>query len=266
MANELVMHRTPVRSGHLRGGVVKGAVAGAAAAVLLVAGCASDRDSFGGSADTALPFETAQDWVTYGDYLFEVTVVSERSFPTATSSVPATAGGPSVPAATSSGDGFLPREVTATTSSPPVWIRPTLVRTRLLPALITLPGWVVHGADKKPAKLVSQTRPEIGRHCLAAITYANISIAGGDGSGPTEWLSLEVLPFDHGVLGEAPAAGVDSMWKSFGGKSAAEVAAILTQTPADAAAAPYMGEDPVQRFQDVARDTQPSGTPGPGEY
>jgi len=266
---------TPLPSGRMKCGVVKRVSAGFVAVVLLLVACGCGRDgsdsagnSFGEGGSTALPVETAQDWVTYTDYLVEVTVISERPIPTATSSVPATAGGRSVPAATSSGDGFLHRQVTATTSSPPVWARPTLVRTRLLPASITLNGggWVVHGTDRKPSRLVNQTRPEIGRHYLAAITYANLSIAGGDGSGPTEWVSLAQLPFDQGVVGEVPAVSGDSMPKSFEGKRAAEVAAVLTRTPADPAAARYMAEDPVQRFRDVARDTQPSGTPAPGEH
>lgn len=214
------------------------------------------------------PFETPQDWVTYADYLVEVTVVSERPIPTATGSVPATASGPPISAATSSADEYLSRDVTATTISPPVWTRPTLAHTRVLPASIPLNGggWIVHGTDRKPLKLVNQTRPEVGRHYLGAITCANISIAGGDGSGPTEWLGLELLLFDDGVVGEAPAVSGHSMRKSFEGKRAAEISAILTQTPADPAATPYMAEDPVHRFRDVARDTQPSATPAPGEY
>lgn len=212
-----------------------------------------------------MPFETAQDWATYTDYLVEVTVVSEQSLPTPRSTFPATAKG-RPPASTD--DEAVPREVTATTSGPAVWTRPTLIRTRRLPASLTLPGggWVVHGADKKPVRTVDQTRREIGRHYLAAISYANISIAGGDGSGPTEWVSLEMLPLDAGVVGKAPANSVDPMWTSFDGKNTTEVAAIMSQTPPDPAAAPYMTEDPVRRFQDVARDTQPSGTPAPGEY
>jgi hypothetical protein len=257
--------------GHAIGrGVVERVVAGVAALTLLlgVSACAQQHSGpggdFFGEGAQALPFETAQDWVTYADYVVEVTVISERPIPTAPSSFPATAKGR--PPAAGPRD-VAGREVTATTSSPPVWTRPSLIPTRLLPASITIAGggWEARG-DEKARTSSGQHRPEVGRHYLAASTYADVSLAGGDGRGPTEWLTLELLTFDNGVVGDAPTASGDSWPTSLEGKHAAEVAAILAQTPADPAAAPYMDEDPVQRFQDVARDTQPRGTPGPGEY
>jgi hypothetical protein len=247
-------------------GVVARAIAGAVVVALLSLGSACGRETSDLAAGdaSALPFDTAQDWVTYADYLVEVTVDSERAIPTAPSSFPATAKGRPPPA---SGDVHLGREVTASTSSSPVWTRPTLVRSRLLPTSISLAagGWVVHDGKRKPFESGNRPRLEIGRHYLAAIAYADPSLAGGDGSGPMEWLAFALLSLDDGVVGEAASSG-GPMARSLAGKTRAEVAAILTQTPADPDAAPYMAEDPVRRFQDVSRDTQPSGTPGPGEY
>lgn len=225
--------------------------------LLVVAACGSAPQSIKAEGSRALPAMTAEDWVTYGDYLVEMTVTSERRLEPTKDEV-------------ERGEGFIGRQVTAQFDQPS-WRRPTYNEKVRLPESIAISngGWVFHGKEEVPWIVEGQVPLEAGKSYLALMAYGDVTIAGGRGSEGATWFALDTLPLSQEDTVERIESGPDPypMRESSVGMSTEAIAQLLRDTPADPAAKKYMDEDPVQRYQNVARDNDAgkSPTPGPGE-
>lgn len=222
----------------------------AIAATVLLFGSACTADTSGPGVVTAegaeaLPSRTATDWVTYGDQLVVIDVKSEGRIEATKEEK-------------ERGEGFIGREVEVEVGDP-LWTRPSLKRGSELPEQLTVSngGWVFHGKEEQRWEVENQVRLTPGSEYLAMLTYGDVSIAGGDGSEGPSWFTLDVVPLT--TDGTVADTGSDResypMRKEIVGLSGKEVAATLAGTEPDPAAQKYMDEDPVQRYQDVARDS-----------
>jgi hypothetical protein len=77
-------------------------------------------------------------------------------------------------------------------------------------------------------------------------------------NGNPEWVHLELLAFDDGVVGRGsagcPPDETDSGRTAAWDRSETEVADLLRRTPPDPAAVPFMALDPADRWQKVAAE------------
>lgn len=202
----------------------------------------------------AVPSRTATDWVTYGDHLVVIDVKSEERLEATKEEV-------------ERGEGFIGREVTVELGDP-LWTRPTYQELSELPTRLAIAngGWVFHGKEEQRWEVENQVRLTPGSQYLAMLTYGDTSIAGGDGSDGPSWFTLDVVPLttDDTVADTGADPASYPMRRSLVGLTSKEVAATLKATKPDPAAQDYMDEDPVQRYQDVARDADATNPPEPG--
>lgn len=192
-----------------------------------------------------LPSDGAQDWVTYGDYLVELTAVSVTRIPPSSDE-------------TDSGPAHIGRSVTMAVSKS-LWRRPSA---RGLPELPeTLPifngAWEVHGTTERPV-LAGLEWLEPGEKLLPILSYTN------PGDGP-EWWSLQSFYEADGVVRFGDDTEMTPGLAAVDGQTPPQVARLLAQTLVDPAAVPYLTVDPVDRYRrTVSADGAPAEL-GPGE-
>jgi hypothetical protein len=183
----------------------------------------------------AVPDSTLQDWVTYGDHLVELRVVAESREPAPKEEI-------------DRGEGLIGRRVTLELGSPK-WTRPTFTRAAKLPATLTVDsgGWVFHGTEETRLRVSGEPWMEVGQTYLGAVAY------GAIGDKPS-WFILSSALLANGTVqlekGDQPTQALSAL----AGKTTTEIAQLLTATRADPAARKYMTEDPVKRWNDLARD------------
>lgn len=207
------------------------------------------------SGASALPSGSLEAWATYGDYLVEWQVDSERRLPP-------------TPDERAADEGTITRLVTVRTSRTG-WKRPSAPDELTAPATLDVAsgGWAFHGKKEKRFDLGDGPRLEVGHRYLAVLTFTDLSAMSTEPRG-AEWIALDHVALDDGRVVARAAdrgepAGLD---EAIGGKTLAEVGALVAATPVDPAAKRYLELDPVVRFQRAADDTIASSsyTPGPG--
>lgn len=120
--------------------------------------------------------------------------------------------------------------------------------------------WSRPGAPGPPAPVRARSDasgPE-GVDLEEGHTYLSLLTEWRPTGEPAEWVWMDVLPFDDGVVGEGPAqcwpAGSRPAREQLWGRDAAGVRGLLASTPPDPLAAPYADLDPGERYQRVAAD------------
>lgn len=241
----------------------------AAAIVLLgaalLAGCSTgdQRSVVRAHGVSAFPGETVQDWATYGDYVVEWSVASERRLPPTAEEV-------------QHNEGTITRLVTAQTTKV-VWKRAGAPSTLTAPQTLELAneGWVFHGTDEKPFVMDDSPRLDVGKRYLAVLSYTDLSLGGSSTPSGAEWIAVDWVPLNSSGVVTVPAATsdepADSTSTELAGKSSTAVQNVLNGAAVPAAAKSNMSIDPVLRYQKVAdseaaaqRQAAPSYTPGPG--
>ncbi len=140
-----------------------------------------------------LPNLTAEDWVSYSDYVVLVTAVSEKALPPTLDD-------------RSRGEGMMVRGVRLKVEDvlwsssnpdhlpPTEWTRPSM-------------GWTYKGGSAdRPMALVDTSRVEVGHAYIMAIDW----VEGSCNTGRGEWLGLgagAVVPADGGVVGAGEYEG-----------------------------------------------------------
>lgn len=236
-----------------------------AASCLLFASCAGETTpvTVAGNEQKALPVETLEDWVTYGDRLVVVEATSESASPISEEE-------------RNRGEGYSARQVTMQILSTH-WSSSETERTRSLttPQKVTTAngGSLVNGKTRKPVRFDGETYARVGQQYLALVTYSAIALtvdpetrAVSSFEEPS-WTVGALLPLENGRVapvedtanGESPArAKLTTLTPEASGD-------LLDDTDPDLAAAKYAYLDPVARYQNVALDTGSSPQPGPAE-
>lgn len=212
--------------------------------VALFAGGASRGPA--ASVDKAFPDSTPQDWVTYGDHLVQLRVARPEPVP------------PGQPATTKDGHSAH-GEVTIRVEET-LWSR-TGVPADDAPATLAwrAGNWSPPRKQSEPFAFDSRATLLPGHRYLALITL----IGRGDSAG--DWVALDLLWFDTGVVGDGqsrvPSDSAEPLMRDqIWGMTGQQVVAVLQKTPPDPLAQPYLGEDPATRYQHVARDSHPGQT------
>lgn len=209
-----------------------------------------------------LPSDSLQDWATYGDAVVEWTPTGELRVDPTSEEV-------------KNGEGTITRLVTVKTTQT-LWTRPSAPKTLKSPTSLTIAngGWTFHGEEEKPFVLESQPRLEIGQRYLAILSYADKTARASSTPKGPQWIALAYFALTSGVV-TAPTTEQDkateatkeatAATKVVAGKTLAGVKMLVAATPVDPLAKPYLGIDPVLRFQKVsdARIAASSYTPGP---
>ncbi len=243
---------------------LRGAALGLAG-VLLAAGCAAGdvpiRHIDGAS---ALPTETLQDWVTYGDAFVSVTVKSEEELPLDE-------------VEKERGEGMTPRRLTTDVDRKGSWQRAGRKGPEVPADLeITQGGWIYHGG-KKVARWAAngEVWPEVGEHFAVLLSYTDLMVAvdretrkinRDDRSPGAQWAVAELIPLDGDQAAPTLEQRADeSALGDIAGKTVPEITALLDATSPDPAAEKYMDLDPFVRYQMTKLDQATTPSPGPGE-
>lgn len=184
----------------------------------------------------ALPDETVEDWVTYGDYLLPFTATSVRRQPRTEKEI-------------QRGEGIDIRLVTVALNQP-LW-KGAGART---PAPTTLElgsgGWTF-SSDKRETELRfdGQVDLSFGQDYLGVFTFTNLT----DPSSPGEWVELAMFPLTDGVVGEQRSndEANEPARRRVQGLTIAEVSEVLTSTKPDPRALPFMKLDPTERYAEA---------------
>lgn len=185
------------------------------------------------SRDLAFPADTLEDWVSYGDRVVAVEVVAEAHRPTEP--------GP---------DPQSPRWRDVTwRNRGELWANPARPD-EPAPRESTASGgvWTSDRADAGVEAAGGDPVLYVGHTYAAVLTLTRVGDAG-----PREWITLAMLPFDDGVVGdgeeylgwEGQEATLDAVW----GRTGPELAAILSSTPVDPDVVPYADRDASERWQ-----------------
>lgn len=199
----------------------------------------------------ALPSSTAQDWVTYADHVVTVTATSaHRGDPDA--------------GVDESGEGIVPRFVTLRVDES-LWSREGAPEPPPSELEIIWGGWSVsEGEDEQPFITADTVEISVGSSYVLPVVY----LALFDES--PSWTPLSVaavLPVADGTIGRG------SRWNTFAGpqesyqppaddpnvelrrevwgRPVSYLTSVLTATPADPAAEPFMDAEPADRYQSV---------------
>lgn len=217
-------------------------------AVMLLCGCSGPgAPADGGS--TAFPADTAQDWVTYGDYLVELTAVREQTLPPDDNEL-------------MEGEGVYRRQFTL-----PVeqvwWTRPGVKHRPPTEQTWVSGGWQFRDGNLQRRKRIpAPNQLEVGRHYLALCTHD----ARGQAETGEEWWCFNAVPVVDGKLrriDEVRDYGKGPIFHQLRGLTPAEAGALLQRTPPDPSVVPYLDRDAPERYQlgFAAREAQATPTP-----
>ena len=216
---------------------------------LLVSGCGGGG---AGSGAEAFPSGTAEDWVTYGDYLLELTATSENTLPPDDEEL-------------SAGEGLFRRQFTFTVDRV-LWRRPGVRFSPPTTHQTVSGGWQFKEGNldrRKPIKDPDQL--EVGDRYVGIFTHDGQGAAEG---GPAWWCFAR-LPVEGDRLGQVrarPYAGSAVVHTQLRGLTPDEAGALLARTQPDPAVVPYLDEDAIDRYQLKLRaEHRPTAQPGPGE-
>lgn len=206
----------------------------AATATTLVLDRGAERDANAGprviyaeGADRR-PSETAQDWVTYADYVVTVRAVAENEIPPAAIDL-------------ARGEGIILRDVTLKVDSI-VWARPNPARAAPDEFHWTAFGW--HFTDGDAGNRVEMaergaSRIELGHTYVMALEWEPARCDVGDRT-PGRWRGLgdgAILPYDGATLGQGEVAGATQAPSTFAARAARVDAGLSAQVVGRGAAA-----------------------------
>jgi hypothetical protein len=192
----------------------------------------------GAGGSDRLPNTTAADWVSYADHVIVFRVDSDTQVPP----------DPSEDNITKAGEGYIGRTVDVTVQKT-VWSRPgapAIPTTTQLRAA----GWHLKNGQKQELAMPGESRMEVGHTYLTALARYADGKWDGLGAGT-------VLPIDDGVIGHGELRGgwptePTAVIASIKGKTAQDVASMLTGTQPDPTAVRYANLDPESRFHKVS--------------
>lgn len=191
-----------------------------------------------------VPSQTAVDWVTYGDHLVEMHLVSQDALPVSAEQLNA-------------GEGLIDRKVTFAVDKT-LWSRTGAPD---LPATLTWvePGWQFQG-DGRQEFAFGPVRLDSGHEYLVAVTkFETNGATTPDTWGPLSYASTVML-YDGGRIDAATSDPVSQVTRAVDGQPAEALAALLTATLPDPLAAPYMDLAPAHRSLAVLRFQHASPT------
>jgi hypothetical protein len=209
--------------------------------LLGMAACAPNSQDIITAADSVVPVDTFQDWVTYGDYLVEFVVVSEESIPPSKEEL-------------DRGKGTIGRRITIQLSKP-LWTRRTLRNGLKAPSTIVTGGgfWAFHGKTEQRVRINNRDWLEVNSRYLAILSYIDEEYAVNPKKSPSSasphWGPLTWMSYDGGMVRSTSAT---QLRNAVIGTTGSQLAGILAATQPDPDAAPYMSEDPALRYQHVA--------------
>lgn len=220
------------------------------AALLLLCGCGSvDTAADGGS--EAFPADTAQDWVTYGDYLVELRAVSEETLQPDENEL-------------FEGEGMFRRQFTLTVEKV-WWSRPGVKHPAPTRHKEVSGGWEFkNGNLNRRHRVKDPNQLQVGQDYLVIFTHdSELAAEGG-----AEWWGFGRLPLVDGKLGGVEQVrdyGTQPIFRQLRGRTPAEAAALLKATRPDPDVVPYLNEDARNRYQHGVAAKVPPGTPAPSE-
>lgn len=196
-------------------------------------------DAFTAHGVPALPNSSVEDWVTYGDYVAEVSVDSESRIP-------------ALPSEVKRGEGLIERSVSLSVSNV-VWARPTLASSVPSPPPeidVLNGGWVFHGNEE--GRLVVDGDPwmEVGSTRIAVLTYGRLH--GGDPS----WFLLAQTSLRSGMVSSTEPEALPAA-SSLSGKSVKQLKTALRSTEPNSQAAGDMKVDPLVRWERASAEPTP---------
>jgi hypothetical protein len=215
------------------------------ALVLMVLLCACGTQTTPAGGSSAYPMDTAEDWVTYGDYLIELSAVSETTLDPDENEL-------------FEGEGTFRRVFTLTVDRV-LWSRRGV--TQLPPSSL---DWTSGGWQFKNGNLNRRTRIEqpnqlqTGHRYVALCTHAGKYADGGD-----PWWCTRI-PLVDGRLARPTRVrdwGSEPIWHALEGKTPVEAGQLLSHTAPDPRASPYTDKNAIDRYQAVAAVREASTTP-----
>jgi hypothetical protein len=212
-----------------------------ATVVLAVAssgGCGDDGPFVVGEGDYALPGETLQDWVSYGDQLSVLSVLH------ATQPEP-------WPAYRNSG-GLAGREVTVRVERT-LWRRPAAPRAPTGPFRFTVWGWMWENdqdahSERRPIVEEGAPRMQPGRRYLALLVRLRGEWA------PLRSTAVMTVAADDRITAEVDVGALTPGAAALRGETIAQAGALLAATPPDPLAARFAELPPRRRFEAVVRE------------
>lgn len=175
-----------------------GAVVAASAATAIVAYQPQGSDVVLAQGDDRLPSRTASQWVTYADYVVEVTPVSQKEIPPMKEDL-------------QHGEGVILRDVKLRVERV-LWSRPGAPKAAPEVFDWTAFGWKFSDGDmnhRTKMAVADAPRIEEGHHYILAIDWQAARCAPGDYV-PAQWDGLgegSILPFDDKTIGEGEMEG-----------------------------------------------------------
>jgi len=197
------------------------------------------------------------DWVSYGDQLSVVTVLSESEFPN-----------PSI-ARNPAGEGLMRRAVTARIDRT-LWVAPG-VRPWSGEVELDSGGWIVKNFRKaQPVVFEHGTWAEVGRRYLVALTRSDAEFVPIFGEvfvlHPQAWIPIEegrAMPVDRRLaFGAAEPYPEEYPLERIRGRSLEEVAALFAATEPDPVAQRYRHLWPGARWRAVEAERMGSAPEG----
>ena len=211
--------------------------------MVAMVGCGQQTPGTGES--TAFPDDTLQDWVTYGDYLIELTATSETTLDPDQNEL-------------REGEGLFRREFSMSVDGV-AWSRPGAKH----PAPKTL-KWTSGGWQFKNGNLDHRTRINDPNQLRTNHHYLGFCTdAWNHSEEEYRWWCTRIPVVDGKVTSPAPVRDSDGkqVFDAIEGKTPREAGQLLSQTAPDPAAVPYMDKDAIDRYQAVAAAREASPTP-----
>lgn len=196
----------------------------------------SDPGPVVGEGLSALPTETPQDIVTYGDHVALATVVSEVEQPKSDRDARV-------------GEGLIGRKVTLRFEGVE-WSR---LSAKPLPESVEFQttGWVFKGDTKREFRMADEPRLTVGHRYLVSMIFNNDQIVPAQGWIPQGGTTTYELQADR--ITTLPETSSVELSKFVGGKTPQAVGDLLAVTAPDPAALPFMNQGPIERYRSVDR-------------
>ncbi len=217
----------------------------ACAFVLILLLCACGPHTAPGDGSSAYPADTAQDWVTYGDYLIELTAVTETTL------------GPDENELYE-GEGLFRRVFTLKVARV-LWSRPGVAQ----PPPTTL-DWTSGGSQFKNGNLNRRTRIKEANQLQTGHRYVGFCThAGRHSDGRDPWRCTRIPVVNDQLARPTPVRdwGSEPIFDALDGKTPTEAGELLSHTPPDPQANPFMDKDAIDRYQAVAGAREATPTP-----
>jgi hypothetical protein len=198
------------------------------------------------------PASTAQDWVTYGDYLLELRATSEVTLQPDEDELAA-------------GEGLFRRRF-AFAVERVLWRRPGVRHPPPTEHHSVSGGWQFEKGDLKTRKRFNDPdQLRVGDRYVGIFTHDG----QGAAEGGAEWWCFSRLPVEKDKirrLNAKPYSGSAAVLTQLRGLTPNEAGALLARTPPDPAVVPYLDQDAIDRYQlKVRAEGHPPAKPGPGE-